>query len=251
MPWKCPSCCGINGDPVTRCSCGGSLKCPSCGDILIEPNTQCNCGLTKVPRNNQPEKIESLPRMLLTALSVGGSILFLGKEIQMRTVTISVETYDRVTWPSSCPACGIQIKETEGITTDIEVKKGIKATFASQTPKKITVRLCPRCGLRVSWAKKIRKYGWEIFFFFLLFSIIRSPNQFNWTSVNWTNAAYLFGCIIGLVGGILGWLVTGWKKWVVGLQIKRVSKHIWDFRFRNYSFANLFLTANQALVRKE
>lgn len=76
----------------------------------------------------------------------------------MEKVTLSVETPDRIKWPSSCPACGNNIGETEGLPIEIKVKKGIKATFAGK-PKTIIVKFCPRCASRTSWAERIEKFG--------------------------------------------------------------------------------------------
>lgn len=161
----------------------------------------------------------------------------------MRTVTLSVETPEKVTWPSSCPACGIQINETEGTTTDIKVKKALKATFASGTPKKIAVRLCPRCTSRVIRASKIGKFGWGLAGIIFLLAVFVHPPR---NQLEWSGAGFGFW-----VGAILGWLGESRKKSVVGLQTTRVSKDTWHFRFRNHSFAYLFLTANQALAKKE
>lgn len=101
----------------------------------------------------------------------------------MHAVTLIVETPDKVAWPSSCPACGIQINEADGAATDIKVKKGVKATFASGTPKKIAVKLCPRCTSRMTWATKISKFGWGLAgVIFLVAVFVHHPrNQLEWS----------------------------------------------------------------------
>jgi len=161
----------------------------------------------------------------------------------MRIVTLGVESPDKVKWPASCPACGNQISGTGGSTLDVKVKKGVRATFASGTPKMIAVKLCPRCTSRVSWAGKIGNFGWGLVGVTFLLAVFVHPPR---NQLEWSGAGAAFW-----LGAILGWIGESRKKSVVGMQVTRASKDTWNFRFRNKLFADGFLTANQSLVKKE
>jgi len=71
MPWKCPSCGGINGDPVTKCSCGNSWKCPSCGNTITGPITECGCGY-RVNAGNDNHTMKAERIILTTAPNIEG-----------------------------------------------------------------------------------------------------------------------------------------------------------------------------------
>jgi len=160
----------------------------------------------------------------------------------MGGVNLNLEALDKVTWPAACPACGHQTNETDGGLTDVKVKKGIKTSFASGTPKKVSVRLCARCISRVSRAEKMGKFGWGLAGITFLLGVLHAPaNQLQWSGVG-------FGFWLG---AILGWIGERRKKSLVGLQPTRVSKDTWHFRFKNQSFADSFLTANKQFVKNE
>jgi hypothetical protein len=125
---------------------------------------------------------------------------------------------------------------------DVRVKKGVKAIFASATPKTIPVRLCPRCTSRVSRAAKLEQVGWGLasVFLFLAVFVHRPRNESEWAGAG---AGFWFGAI-------LGWVGQSRKRSLVGVQATRASKDKWSFRFRDKTFADVFSATNQALVNK-
>jgi hypothetical protein len=157
----------------------------------------------------------------------------------MEKIVLNAETNDAITWPKQCPACGAELGADQEAKCEVEVKKGMKASFSRLAPKSISVMICDKCSRKIKRAERLANFCWGLAGFTFLAAIFVHRPQ---SQQEMMGAGGLFW-----LGAILGWLGQRRQKRLVGMRIVRLSRDTWAFRFRNRAFATTFSEQNTSL----